>query len=180
MDYPPLPYPPNADLGEGLHHYGIRLLMFVVETDITATMSDIELELAHYVVPFAISNRGKDGTDVLVVERIRVASALIVVTLSTRRLFEAEDAKVQKEVAPVNIYAPQLSQPVNWDEVRKLFYKDRSYRDYQDQIAKQYPNVVKAKEELNSWQKRLREERYRDSYNEGEWPDDKPGDKIKF
>jgi hypothetical protein len=179
MEYPPLPFPPNATIGEALHHYGIRLLMFVVDTNITATMSDIELELAHYVVPFAFAQRGKDGTDLIVVERVRAAAHLIMLTLIGRR--KAEEAEAREATQPIdggveggaavpNAYAPLRNpQPpvekVDWDEVRKLFQKDKSFQDYIGKVKDLYP------ERGDEWMRRLRQD---------EIPMDKPGDKIRF
>lgn len=82
--YSRLPEPPTAYVGESLANYGTRLLMFVVCHQVTATMSDRELELAEHFAPMALWGRGRDGTDLLVVERIRDARTLIAAAVKGR------------------------------------------------------------------------------------------------
>ena len=52
----PLPTPDNPTPGETLQAYALRLLGFVLNTGVTATLSDRQLELADHGYPFAIAN----------------------------------------------------------------------------------------------------------------------------
>lgn len=137
--YPPLPMPPSAEVGEPLHRYGIRLLMFVVDVNITATMSEEELTLASYVVPIAVSNRGKDGTDLKVVENIRKAADLISLTLRGRLKLAEEEARATgptvdtsregglpsllRPPVHINPLPPSVTKTPNWGEIQKEFDK---------------------------------------------------------
>lgn len=91
--YPPIPLPPTAAEGEPVQRFGLRLLMFVVTERVTATLSDEQLTLASYVVPVAMWGRGKDGTDLTVVENVRTAAALIAEALRTRSKLAEVDAR---------------------------------------------------------------------------------------
>jgi hypothetical protein len=51
--YKPLPTIDPPDSWESLQAYGCRVMRFVIETDVTATLSDRDLELADHFYPLA-------------------------------------------------------------------------------------------------------------------------------
>lgn len=51
-----LPSPEPRTESETVQQYGLRILGFVLRTNVTATLTDLELELADHVYPLAIQN----------------------------------------------------------------------------------------------------------------------------
>lgn len=97
--YPPLPFPPTIEENETRQHFGLRLLRFVIEFKVTATMNDGELELAAYVVPLAMDGHGHKGTDLMVVEQVREASLLVTETLAIRQKAMAKSMKLVEQMS---------------------------------------------------------------------------------
>lgn len=166
--YPTLPTPPHAELGEGTQHYGVRLLMFVVETQVTATMSESELELAAYVVPVAMWGKGKDGTDLLVVEAIRAAAALVSAALLRLRKLTAEEETAREAKAAQAVEGGQKSPLLPSPKGQPPPAHARQADDWEE-----YQRRAEADPQ---WKK------YIEGRTKGEWeiPMSKPGDKIRF
>lgn len=80
--YRPLPTLDPPDATETLHSYGCRALTFVLETGITCTLTDQELELADHVYPMLIAN-----PEILpvAVDRLSAARHAILAALRIRR-----------------------------------------------------------------------------------------------
>lgn len=58
INYPPLPFPPYRRPGdESRHAYGVRLLIWLLDSNVTATLSDDQLDLAHHTVAYALTAR---------------------------------------------------------------------------------------------------------------------------
>lgn len=166
--YPALPTPPHAELGEAAQRYGVRLLMFVVETQVTATMSEAELELAAYVVPVAMWGKGKDGTDLLVVEAIRAAASLVTAALARSRKLTAEEETAREAKADQSVEGGQKSPLLPSPSHNPPPANARQVDDWEE--------YQRRAEDSPQWKK------YIEGRTKGEWeiPMAKPGDKIRF
>jgi len=75
--------------GETLHGYGCRVLAFVLETSVTATLSDRDLELAEHAYPIAV---GAHDIAPIAVDRLSAVQHAVLAARATRRTYDAEQA----------------------------------------------------------------------------------------
>jgi len=93
-----LPTIDPAQPEETLQGYGCRVLAFVLNTRVTATLSDRDLELADYVYPLAISG---PGVSVLAVDRLSAVRHLILAAIATRRAIDKPPVLTATPVPPI-------------------------------------------------------------------------------
>lgn len=76
--YPALPQPPRPQPGDTAQGYGLRVLSFVLETGVTATVPTRALELADHVYPIAIGAKDilSTAVDALSETRTRILACL--------------------------------------------------------------------------------------------------------
>lgn len=98
MSYPRLPELPPVGADETIAEYGIRVLAFVLATDVTATLTDRDLDLADHAYAIAISSA---GILPIAVDRLSAARMRILRTLQARQRAQPAPARVSPQPAPI-------------------------------------------------------------------------------
>lgn len=112
--YRPLPHPPALDLDQTVVQRGLAILAFVIETGVTATITDLDLERADHAGSFA---SGAPGMAPIAYDRVSHARRLIADAVRTRaKLYTATEARMAGGVAPhkpdLGPMAPLLDRPI--------------------------------------------------------------------
>jgi hypothetical protein len=79
--YQPLPQPPKIGPDEPALAYGLRLFSFVLTEDVTATLSDVQLELAQHAAVAVVAAREMAP---VALERIQQTRRLLALVLTER------------------------------------------------------------------------------------------------
>lgn len=108
--YPRLPEPPAQVDGEPAEYYGARLIAWCLATDTTATLSDAQLERAHYACTDALARRavlGEQSTPACVYDRFETLRRTLYAVLEARATERAAHAP-DVPVPPVHVDRPNL------------------------------------------------------------------------